>query len=414
MGLELKQRIVLAIVATVVMLIAGARVSIAADDAAHAGHKTSAKKPAGVVSLDVYAETPSRLHLLIVERPGAGGSPVPRYMRSEDGGERWTTPVTVGEGQPAPEPVKRGNDAQIVAAGDRLLAVWTTGAATKMGRGPLAASASRDGGRTWTAAASPSDAPPGPIDHAFADLAADEAGNFHAVWLDARTGEGKGLRYALSVDGGATWSKNLTLDAQCCECCWNALLVRPRGRVDVLYREKDPRDMALIRSVDAGVTWEKPITVGVFNWNVTACPHVGGALAAGGSDARTLSAVVWTARGDGALGVFALSSEDAGRTWSNPEPLGGPQASRPDLAAAAGRVVAVWDEYVETAEVSGNVVFAAASSDPGKTWSTPQRLSGISASASHPRVVPTSSGFRVFWTEQSSGKPVRWASQRIE
>jgi Neuraminidase (sialidase) len=383
-----------------------------ADEAAHAGHKGGAKKPLGVISLDVYAETASRLHLLTAERFAAGEKPSLRYARSDDGGETWSAPVPLGEGQPAPEPVKRGNDAQIVAAGDRLLAVWTTGAATKMGRGPLAASVSRDGGRTWTPAPSPSDAPAGAIDHAFADLAADDARNLHAVWLDARSGEGKGLRYARSADGGGSWSKNVTLDEQCCECCWNALLVRPGGRIDVLYREKDPRDMALVRSVDAGATWETPVTVGTFNWNVTACPHVGGALATSGANGRKLSAVVWTAKDDGALGVFALTSGDAGQTWSNPARLGGPQASRPDLASGSGRVVAVWDEYVDTPEVSGNVAFAAMSSDEGNTWSPPQRISV--AGASHPRVVPVPRGFRVFWTEQAAGKPVRWASQHIE
>jgi Neuraminidase (sialidase) len=401
-----------AISCAVVLLWVAMPVSIA-DDKAHAGHKNAAKTALGVVSLDVYAESPSRLHLLTGERLVAGQPPVLRYARSDDGGETWSAPMPVGEGQPTPDAVKRGNDAQIVASGDRLLAVWTTGAATKMGRGPLAASVSRDGGRTWTPGASPSDAA-GVIDHAFTDLAADESGTFHAVWLDARGGEGsgKGLRYARSGDGGSTWSKNATLDSQCCECCWNSLLVGPGGRIEVLYRDRDPRDMVLIRSTDSGQTWTRPIIVGAFGWNVTACPHVGGALAATDRERKNLAAVVWTAKGDGVLGVFALTSSDAGQTWSDPTKLGGPQASRPDIVADANRVVAVWDEYLDTPEVSGNVPFAAVSSDQGRNWSEPRRLGG--AGASHPRLVATSDGFRVFWTEQSAGKPVRWMSCTID
>jgi hypothetical protein len=48
----------------------------------------------------------------------------------------------------------------------------------------------------------PTTAPNG--DHAFVDVAADAAGTFHLVWLDARggAGAGKGLRYARSTDGG--------------------------------------------------------------------------------------------------------------------------------------------------------------------------------------------------------------------
>jgi Neuraminidase (sialidase) len=385
-----------------------------------ASHKDLAKVLLGVVSLDVYAESPSKLHLLIGERMAAGRPPQLSYFHSDDGGETWTDSVIVG-GELTPDPIKRGNDAQIVASGDRLYAVWTTGAATKMGRGPLAASHSGDGGKTWTPAKSPSDAS-GVIDHAFNDLAADDSGNFHAVWLDARPSAAtltspdmptKGLRYARSADGGVTWAKNQTLDAQCCECCWNYLLVQPGGRVNVLYRDKDPRDMALLRSNDAGHTWDAPVTVGAFDWNFTGCPHVGGALAAGGADKQNLSAVVWTAKGGSAFGVFALSSKDAGKTWGSPTQLGGPQASRPDIAAAGDRVIAVWDEFLEGADAAGNAAFAATSTDAGKTWSSPQMVSDPKVSISHPRIVTVGNGFRVFWTEQSSGKPVRWASRVV-
>lgn len=85
-----------------------------------------------------------------------------------------------------------------------------------MGRGALAASASSDGGRTWSPRRSPSDAAGALVDQAFVDLSADEAGAFHAVRLDNRNGPdaGKGLRDARSTDGGATWSANATLDVR--------------------------------------------------------------------------------------------------------------------------------------------------------------------------------------------------------
>jgi photosystem II stability/assembly factor-like uncharacterized protein len=407
-GLELKR-----VALGALMLLIASR-ALRADPPARS-HKSSGKIAQGVVSLDVYAESPARLHLLTAERMASGAVPELRYVRSDDGGETWTAPVAVGVGQSPPEPVKRGNDAQIVAAGNHLFAVWTSGAATKMGRGPLVASMSRDGGRTWTPAPSPSDAK-GIVDHAFADLAADEHGHFHAVWLDAREGEGtgKGLRYARSTDGGATWSTNLTIDAQCCECCWNRLLVMPGGRVSVLYREHDPRDMALLRSSNSGKTWTQPVTVGAFGWNVTACPHVGGALVPSDSSGRALSAVVWTAKGSGMLGVYALTSTDAGSSWKSPIRLGGAQANRPDLAARGSKLVAVWDEYLELPDASGNFACAAVSTDQGKTWSASRQLSAVGPSASHPRVVAVNDEFRVFWTEQSAGKPVKWVSRKVD
>jgi hypothetical protein len=209
--------------------------SSSSSHAGHAGHMSgggAAKSALGVVSLDVYAEG-AKLHLLTAERTAAGRSPEMRYQRSDDDGATWTAPVAVGAGQPAPEPAHRTLDAQIAASGDKLVAVWTTGAETRFGRGPLATAISDDGGKTWHVGANPADDGLA-TDHAFADIAADDAGNFHAVWLDGRergadavksaasgaaasasTSAGKGLRYARSIDGGRTWSTNVTLDAQC-------------------------------------------------------------------------------------------------------------------------------------------------------------------------------------------------------
>jgi Neuraminidase (sialidase) len=393
---------------------------------AHGSH--GGKSAVGVLSLDVCSLGP-RVHLLIAERIAAGEPPVMRYLRSEDGGATWAAPVTVGEGQPGPDAAHRGLDAQIAASGDHLLAMWTTGATTRFGRGPLATAISDDGGKTWTPGSNPSDDGNDPGDHAFADVVADDAGTFHAVWLDGRgeqkssdkspgsAGGGKGLRYARSTDGGRSWSAVATLDAQCCECCWNSIIALPGNRVQILYRDRDPRDMALVSSTDGGKTWGKSTRVGAFDWAFTGCPHVGGALAAGdGNDAAKRFALVWTAKGGDAAGVFALASDDHGTTWSTPTQLGGPQSSRPDLARNGdGHLAAVWDAYVDDAAGhSGNRAFVARSTDDGKTWSTPTALSALDASATYPRVIPTvGGGFRVFWTEQPAGKPARWASQKV-
>jgi Neuraminidase (sialidase) len=364
------------------------------------------KKPAppGVVSLDVYADG-ARIDLLTGTRDVDSPAAL-RFQRSDDGGKSWTTPVPVGAGQPAPEPVHRGMDAQIAAAGDRLVAIWTTGADTRMGRGPLASALSADGGKTWSAGPSPSDDGK-VIDHAFVDIAADAAGTFHAVWLDAREGRhGKGLRYARSTDGGQTWSKNLTLDPETCECCWNKIAVGRDGNVYVLFRQANPRDMAVVASHDGGKTWGKPVTAGAFGWDINACPHVGGGLAINGDK---LFAAVWTARGHGANGAFIVASHDAGRSFGPPVQLGNPQSWHPDLATAGGMLVATWDAYTD----AGPAVFEATSHDDGKTWSAPAQLSAFGVTASVPRAVATNGGFRIFWTEKSPDAPAMWTSKKI-
>jgi hypothetical protein len=410
-------------VITILVLLLGAT-TFAADP--HAGHgmaKPDRKSEQGVVSLDVAADG-DRVHLLLATR-GAGTSPALSYLTSRDGGEKWSDPVIVGAGQPAPEPAHRGMDAQIAARGDRVAVVWTTeGKEDRFGRGPMASAYSSDGGKTWHAGPNPADdgATSG---HAFIDVAADDRGVFHLVWLDGREpaptptailassttrpSPGKGLRYARSTDGGATWSANVTIDPQTCECCWNTLLTGPDGRVYVLYRDASPRDMALARSDDAGLSWSKPAPVGAFGWDVAACPHVGGGLALGASPDEVFASV-WTAKDNAHHGAYTLRSRDAGATWTRPRQLGTSDSWHTDLVSVDGdRVVATWDAYVE----GGQAIYAASSADGGRTWTSAQRLSDQDVSATHPRVIATPAGARVFWTQRATGAGSQWTSKLI-
>jgi hypothetical protein len=382
-------------------------VTVALATAATAQEKKKRVEEAGVVSLDVQVEG-NRVHLLIGRRQ-AGQTAKLQYLRSEDGGATWSLPVAVGEGQPAPDPIHRGMDAQIAAAGDRIAAVWTTRADTRMGRGPLVSAVSIDGGKTWKPGPSPSDSGE-IIDHAFIDVAVDAKGAFHCVWLDGRGGiQGKGLRYAQSSDGGASWSKNSTIDDATCECCWNRIIAAG-DKLYVLYRDSGPRDMALAVSADAGRTWTRQGAVGAFNWDFNGCPHVGGGLAVEERSGRTqLHAVVWTAQGAPSRGAFTLGSADDGKTWSAPSQLGSPESWRPDIAVQDGRLVAVWDAY----NGGPTSVFVAISAADGE-WSTPRLLSGQDNSASVPRIVTTPSGVRAFWTEREAKNPVEWKSRLID
>jgi hypothetical protein len=89
--------------------------------------------------------------------------------------------------------------------------------------------------------------------------------------------------------------------------------------------------------------------------------------------------------------------------------LGDASSTQPDLAAArSGEIAAVWSEFHE-----GGVLRHALSIDAGSTWSMPESIDSADASASHPLVVPTPDGFRVFWTETPDGKPSQWRSQAL-
>jgi Neuraminidase (sialidase) len=326
-----------------------------------------------------------------------------QHLRSTDGGATWSKPVRVDAGTTAPHIPHRGMDAQIAASGAKLVAIWNTPGTGFMGRGPMATAISTDGGATWEPGPNPAD-DDSSGDHSFVDCAADTAGAFHLVWLDARgTNKSKGLRYASSKDGGQSWSKNATLKADTCECCWNTLAVGTDGSVHALFRDKNPRDMAVISSTDRGVHWSDPAKVGRFNWDFQGCPHVGGGLIARGS---ALHALVWTGA-TGHSGAYHLSSPDRGQSWSAPQRLGDADARRGDLASTGAQsLAAVWDRVSD----GESTVFASTSANDGQTWTEPKQLSAKGVNAAYPRVVAVAGGYRVFWTESATGKPSVWKS----
>lgn len=384
-----------------IVLACGCNQHHASHDAGHKNHKQHAhhgeqSARGGTTSLDVYADG-ATIHLLVGEK--TDGATVLLHSRSDDGGETWSPFVRVDAVGNPPRPMRRGMDAQLAARGDKVVVVWETVGTDKWGGGPMATAISEDGGKTWHARGNPAD-DDSTAGHGFIDIAADERGNFHLVWLDNRDGK-QGLRYARSRNGGNNWGRNHTLDPETCECCWNSITTDGNGGVFVLYRDKNPRDMALMISRDHGATWTRAGVVGKFDWQFDGCPHVGG-YATATRDGK-LHAAIWTGLEDKA-GVYHLSTTD-GANWSAPKPV--PHRShRPDIAAnAEGKLALVWDGMVE-----GKYGIWGSVSDDGEKWSQPRRLSAPNVVATHPRVVAIANGFRVFWTETDSAASVKWSS----
>ncbi|MGH8653852.1 MAG: sialidase family protein [Gammaproteobacteria bacterium] len=349
-----------------------------------------------VGSLDVYREG-ELIHLLVAGPRRDQGSPVLWYLRSTDGGRTWSQQAEVATGFAAPTVSKRGNDAQIAVHGNKRVAVWqTTGEFP--GMGPMATAFSLDGGKTWKKGSNPAD--DGSLgDHGYLDIAGDSRGRFHLVWLDDREGKGnyQGLRYARSNDSGRTWSPNQTLDEAACTCCWTRLEVGPNDKLQVLYRDANPQDMALFRSTDAGETWRRAGPVGAFRWMFLGCPHTGGGLCTVEGEGRVMvHSVVWTGK-QGRVGLHHLLSDDHGQTWSAPKRLSQAAGARGDVAARDLRhLAAVWDR----SEDKGSAILFTHSSDGGQTWAEPAPISVPGTLATHPRIMPSSTGYAVFWTEK--------------
>jgi hypothetical protein len=364
--------------------------------AAAAGHH--GPEAAGVRSLDVVTDA-GVAHVLTAAKTARGLEL--QHQRSRDGGRTWSAPVRLPVGTNGLAGAHRGNDPQIAAHGDRLVAVWTRPGTSAWGTGPLATAFSADGGKTWTAGPNPAD--DGSTDgHGYADLLADAEGTFHLVWLDGRDG-GQGLRGARSRDGGRTWSANATLDGRTCECCWNRLAARDSATMAVVYRDTEPRDLAVAASDDGGRTWTRRGAAGAFGWQFEGCPHVGGGIAYGAGALHVLS---WTGA-EGHEGMHVVTSVDGGGQWTSPVRLGAKTAHRGDLASSGATLAAVWDDPV----AAKGAILAATSTDGGRTWSKPRRLNPAPGTASQPIVASLGGGrFLAAWTEKAPGGRMRWKS----
>ena len=348
-------------------------------------------------SLDVYVENNKTLHLLLAGIRKGHAEPAVYYTHSADGGYSWSTLIEVRAGNGPPTESKRGNDLQIAATGKQVVAIWqTTGQFP--GNGVLVSALSSDRGEHWEPGPNPSDDET-PSDHGYMDLLVDDLGDFHLVWFDDReeTGSYNGLRYTKSNDEGRHWQPNLTLDDKTCTCCWGRIVQDPNGTaLNVLYRDADPRDMAMARSETRGNQWRRMGPVGAFQWEFIGCPHNGGGLAVTRhGDQLVFHSVVWTGS-ERQPGLYYLRSMDYGRSWNHLSRLGGESALHGDIAAGTNRVVAVWDAI----GADGSTIFTAHSPDGGQSWTEARRLSTPGASGTHPRVVATASGFMVFWTER--------------
>ncbi len=360
----------------------------------------------GVQSLDVQA-TATGLHLLTYELAPDGSPLGLLYRTSTNRGAHWTSPVRVDTDQPPPFAAARGVDPQVAASGQTVVAIWMTAGTDAFGGGPMASALSTDGGKTWTKGPNPAD-DGSTTGHGFLDVVATRDGVFHLTWLDTREGK-RGLRHARSTDGGRSWSKNDTADAETCECCWNAIATGPDGKVGILYRDKGPRDMAVAWCPEPGKDWPAPVNLGGFQWEFQGCPHVGGGLAAGGTaELPVWHAVVWTGKED-SVGIHYLASLDGGTTWTRTTRLADKRSTHPDLAAAGRSVMVVCD----VGSKEGSRISSLLSPDGGRTWQAQVWLSDADTVATHPRVVAVGDGYCVFWTEQKGAGPVLWKSRAL-
>lgn len=365
---------------------------------------TDAAEPAIAVDPD------GNIYTLYVEHKPDKSADV--YLQKFDGSlKNVGIPVRVNP-KPGSAKAWRGDPPTIVVGSDRSIYVgWTRALEDKSLKGnDLLLSVSRDGGATFAEPVKVNDDAK-PASHGMHSLTVDKENRIYFAWLDERNvtvqphkmpaatamhhAEEKEpnseVFYAVSTDGGKTFSTNKMIAKEACPCCKTSLLAA-NGIVYAGWRQVLPGDfrhVAVARSSDAGSTFSAGVIVGDDKWQISACPVSGAGLSA---DADGSLNVVWYSAGDaGPAGIYAARSTDNGQTFAprslvdadvmsgTPVSLNGlPRGQMLVYAAAGGNVTtAQWTDGKLVAPKSiGDATLPAATMSNGKLFTSFVRNAG--------------------------------------
>ncbi|MDO8437480.1 MAG: sialidase family protein [Nitrosomonadaceae bacterium] len=321
--------------------------------------------------------------------------------RSDDGGESFSTPVVV---TPEPEDISADgeNRPKIAVARDGTIVLSWTQTLPQKYSGNIRFARSTDSGRSFSTPITLND--DGRItSHRFDALAIDGAGGVTVAWLDARDRDaareqggkfsGVSIYTAQSADNGTSFSANRKFQQHICECCRIALTWTQTGPV-VFWRNifgVNTRDFAIANLDQGGVR-----RVTDDEWQIDACPHNGGSIAADGQGRLHLT---WFTNGNKRQGLFYKRID--GNWESQPVAIGNSavQANHAAVVAAGDTVILTWREF----DGSAYSVQMMHSKDGGSTWGEPQRLMDTTGAADYP--VPLISGRQVLvvWNTAAEG-----------
>ncbi|HEY0428181.1 MAG TPA: sialidase family protein [Pyrinomonadaceae bacterium] len=238
-----------------------------------------------------------------------------------------------------------------IAADGCIFIGWTAKAAgaEKQGASVLNLSVSADGGKSFAAPVKVND-DVAPAAHGMHSLAIDRDNRVFMAWLDERNLKAEKTAFnrknansadfqiveihhhsnqdekaepnsevffAVSADGGKTFSANKKLSSEVCPCCKTSIINAPDGKIFVSWRqvlEGDFRHIAVAASADGGQTFANRTIVSDDKWTINACPVSGASMTSG--EENSLKIVWYTAGEAGKPGLYYAESRDGGKTFS--------------------------------------------------------------------------------------------------
>ena len=243
----------------------------------------------------------------------------------------------------------------------------------------------------------------------FPVLQADRDGGIFIAWVDKRPAAdapagspGASLAYAWTRDGGFTFEREARVPGPGCECCRLAVSTGRDGRPLVMARR-----IFGVRERDHGVFEVQPDgrpgavqRVSRDRWELDGCPHHGPALAA----AEGVVHAAWFTQGQARQGLFYARSDDGGRSFQAPKPIGDARHTpgRPQLLAQGRQVWLVWKEF----DGQRVRVWLRQSADAGLSWTPDRAVAETAGTSDHPQLLawpPGAGGVQLSWMTRQEG-----------
>ena len=326
---------------------------------------------------------------------------------SDDGGKHFSTPVPV---TPEPEEiaVDGENRPKIAVARDRTVMLsWIQIVPQKMRAANVRFARSTDAGASFSRPVTLND-DNRITSHRFHSMATDGEGRVILAWLDARdrdsTKEAGGEFTGVSVyniqstDNGATFTPNHLSQAHTCECCRTAMTFSKEGPV-VMWRDifnTNTRDF-VIAHMDTGRIRRATDD----EWEVNACPHNGGGIAADTSLNRLH--LVWFTNGKTRQGIFYKYIDGHRESISIPIGNAITQANYPSVAVRGQKVFVSWREF----DGSTYTVHLMHSADGGVSWSASEPVMHSASAADFPLVITNGKQALLVWNTTTEGLRIR-------
>lgn len=354
------------------------------------------------------------------------------FSRSTDGGTAWTRAIEVTTDPREVHPHGEASPRLVAGPGGRIALVWPQNINVEGRKWPanrMRFARSLDGGNSWSTPVTINDDTTGPmIGHTFQGAAWVGDSGLVAAWLDERGGGAPGMAAgtdphqhdmsdesdatiysASSNDFGGTWQPNRPLWGAVCPCCRVTLARAADGGALAAWRKHYPgnvRDIVVSRVGDQN---REPIRVREDNWVYPGCPHSGPSLSIDGTGT---SHVAWFTGRPGGAGVYltrgsaALAFQDQPLALLTGDHL---QTAHPAVTALQdGSSIVAWDVNPE-----GNRTLSVAHVEAGVAEAGSVELEATSGST-YPQLAPLKTGGAIMAWTQLVGEKQRLGLARIE